>query len=227
MPTGVSPSAKSSRSTGTTRWSASERVEVGAGGRAGRPWRSRGLRCVDAVLHRRPVRAGRRRSRCGRRCGRRRRSARPARAACRRRSRAPRPHVLRVAGGVALAPVLLAAARPEGDAALGEGAAERLGVHLAQHEHLAGVALLDDRRQQPVARRTRRASMHARRRLAVIVAHRTAIPSARSASLTSPIVSSPLWNTDAASTASAPAAIAGAKSLDRARAAGGDHGHAC
>ena len=56
-------------------------------------------------------------------------------------------------------------------------------------------------------------------------AQRTIAPAARSASLTSPIVSSPKWNTLAASTASAPAATAGAKCADRAGAAAGDHRH--
>ena len=61
-----------------------------------------------------------------------------------------RPHPLDVAGGVALAPVLLPAARPEGHPALGQGAAQRLVVHPAEHEHLAGVVLLDDRGDEPV-----------------------------------------------------------------------------
>ena len=60
-----------------------------------------------------------------------------------------RVHILCVAGGVALTPVFLAAARPEGDASLNEGAAQRFPVHPAEHEHLVGVPLLDDRGQQP------------------------------------------------------------------------------
>src|SRR5690242_19651512 len=61
-----------------------------------------------------------------------------------------RADVLDVAAGVALAPVLLAAAGPEGHAALGEGAAQRLVVRAAVHQHLAGVVLLDDRGDQAV-----------------------------------------------------------------------------
>ena len=57
-------------------------------------------------------------------------------------------------------------------------------------------------------------------------AQRTGWPCARSAALTSPIVSSPKWKTLAASTASAPASTAGAKSLERAGAAAGDQRHA-
>ena len=45
--------------------------------------------------------------------------------------------VLGVAGRVALAPVLLARAAPEHDAAGGQRAAQRLVVHPAEHEHLA------------------------------------------------------------------------------------------
>src|SRR5690349_19192109 len=53
-----------------------------------------------------------------------------------------------VAARVPLAPVLLTAARPEGHAALGEGPAQRLVVHPAEHQHLAAVVLLDDRGDQ-------------------------------------------------------------------------------
>src|SRR3954463_3684878 len=58
---------------------------------------------------------------------------------------------LGVAGGVALAPVLLAAAGPEGHPTGGEGAVERLIVHPADHEDLGGVELLDDGTDQAVA----------------------------------------------------------------------------
>ena len=54
---------------------------------------------------------------------------------------------------------------------------------------------------------------------------RTGWPSARSASLTWPMVSSPKWKTLAASTASAPARTAGAKSLTAPGPAAGDDGH--
>src|SRR6185437_403576 len=49
---------------------------------------------------------------------------------------------------VALHPVLLAAARPVGAPARGEGAMQRLVVHPAEHQHFAGVVLLGDRRDQ-------------------------------------------------------------------------------
>src|SRR5690606_674671 len=88
---------------------------------------------------------------------------------------------------------------------LGEGATQGLGIHVPEHEHLARVVLLDDGRQQPV-----RIELREQDRLLGV--HRTSIPAPVSACLTSPMVSSPLWKTDAASTASAPASTAGAKS---------------
>src|SRR5215207_6784660 len=129
-------------------------------------------------------------------------------------------HELHVARGVALAPVLLAGSRPERDAPLREGASQRLAVHPAEHEHLAGVPLLDDGGQQPVGVEGGPVERGSVRRPRLLVAfellvtgfaHRTILPSTRSAALTSPTVTSPLWKTDAASTASAPTAIAGAK----------------
>src|SRR3712207_7184563 len=51
---------------------------------------------------------------------------------------------LAVPGGLPLHPVLAPAARPVGGPAGGEGAAQRLVVHPRDHEHLAGVVLLDD-----------------------------------------------------------------------------------
>jgi len=51
---------------------------------------------------------------------------------------------LDVTARVALAPVLLPTARPEGDSALGQGAVQRLVVHPPDHEHIARVVLLDD-----------------------------------------------------------------------------------
>src|SRR5207248_10601581 len=53
-----------------------------------------------------------------------------------------------VPGRVALHPVLLAAARPVGAPARGEGAMQRLVVHPAEHQHFAGVVLLGNRRDQ-------------------------------------------------------------------------------
>src|SRR6266581_4303893 len=55
---------------------------------------------------------------------------------------------LAVPGGVALHPVFLAAAGPVGAPAGGEGAMQRLVVHPAEHQHLAGVVLLGDGRDQ-------------------------------------------------------------------------------
>src|SRR6476659_1581079 len=56
--------------------------------------------------------------------------------------------VLDVPRRVALAPVLAPAAGPEGHPPLGKGPPQRLVVHPAEHEHLAGVVLLDDRGDQ-------------------------------------------------------------------------------
>src|SRR6185369_11187021 len=53
-----------------------------------------------------------------------------------------------VPGRVALDPVLLAAARPVGAPAGGKGAMQRLVVHPAEHQHLTGVVLLGDGRDQ-------------------------------------------------------------------------------
>ncbi|AGJ54391.1 hypothetical protein F750_1896 [Streptomyces sp. PAMC 26508] len=61
-----------------------------------------------------------------------------------------RPDLLGVPGGVALDPVLLAAAGPVGAAARGEGAVQRLVVHPAEHEDLARVVLLGDGREESV-----------------------------------------------------------------------------
>ena len=174
MPTGVSPSAKSSRMTGTTRWSAAQRVELGAG----RAWPV--MSVVGAPMSGSPIDGVERvdvEAACACRCGR----PAPICSTCTQQRVAVAvergaAHVLDVAGGVALAPVLLARARPEGDAALGQGAAERLGVHPAEHEHLAGVPLLDDRRQQAVVVEARRASSTASTSSVVESRHRTSIP---------------------------------------------------
>src|SRR6478735_11990337 len=186
---GVSPSANSSRSTGTTRCPAAidasnssrrvvdirplllvpqlgrQRIDVEAGVRTGV---ARGPELLDLDQQGIAV-------------------AVEGRAA----------HILAVAARVSLAPVLLTAARPEGHPTLGEGAAQRLGIHVAEHEHLAGVVLLDHRGQQPVRIEHRAIDDRADRLGREHLAHRTITPSARSASLTWPTVSSPLWNTDA------------------------------
>src|SRR5580704_10252735 len=59
-----------------------------------------------------------------------------------------RLHPLVVPGRVALDPVLLPAARPVGTPARGEGAMQRLVVHPAEHQHLTGVVLLSNGRDQ-------------------------------------------------------------------------------
>ena len=53
-------------------------------------------------------------------------------------------HPLPVARRLALHPVLAPAARPVGGPAGGQGAVQRLVVHPGEHQHLAGVVLLDD-----------------------------------------------------------------------------------
>lgn len=58
---------------------------------------------------------------------------------------------LNVTGSIAFAPVLLTAARPEGDPPLGEGACQSLIVHIADHEHTQRVKILDDRSKQPLS----------------------------------------------------------------------------
>src|SRR5581483_4604076 len=60
------------------------------------------------------------------------------------------PDVLPVARRVALAPHLLAAARPEHRASLGQRLAQRRLVHPRHHQHLAGALLLHDGRHEPV-----------------------------------------------------------------------------
>src|SRR3954453_22447722 len=65
---------------------------------------------------------------------------------------AVQPHLadpLPVSGGLALHPVLAAAARPVRRPACRQGAVQRLVVHPREHEHLTGVVLLDDGGDQP------------------------------------------------------------------------------
>src|SRR6266568_3869383 len=141
-------------------------------------------------------------------------------------------HELDMTGHLALDPVLLPAARPVGAAAGRQRAVQRLVVHPAEHQHLAGVELLRDRGEQPgrvplQPGRDPRVEVafrrHAPESSTVACAGpatartgppagRTGYPAALSASLTSPTRSSPKWNRLAASTASAPARTAGAKS---------------
>ena len=78
-----------------------------------------------------------------------------------------------------------------------EGRLERLGVHVGEHEHPAGVGVLDDARQE-------RAVGDAQRRIGR--------PHAATSCFTSATVASPSWKIDAASAACAPAASAAAMS---------------
>ena len=64
-----------------------------------------------------------------------------------------RPHVLVVAGGRALHPVLPAAARPVGGPAGGQRAMQRLVVHPGEHQHVAGAVLAHDRGDETVGGR--------------------------------------------------------------------------
>ena len=63
-------------------------------------------------------------------------------------------HRLHVAARVALAPQLLTAAAPVHHPPLREGAAQALGVHPRQHQHVARVGILGDRRDEAAGRRT-------------------------------------------------------------------------
>src|SRR4051794_5008305 len=54
-------------------------------------------------------------------------------------------------GGLALDPVLLTGPAPERAPARGQGAVQRLVVHPAEHQHLAAVVLLHDRRDEALA----------------------------------------------------------------------------
>src|SRR5690606_38133325 len=113
-------------------------------------------------------------------------------------------HPLRVARGVTLAPVLLAGPGPVHGPPAGEGAAQRLGVHPGEHEHLAPVVLLHGHGREAVGVPDDPVDI-------ALHAYRSTTPDPRSACLASPTVSCPLWNTLAASPASAPASMAGAK----------------
>src|ERR1022692_4553936 len=135
-------------------------------------------------------------------------------------------------GGVALHPVLRPAARPVGAAAGSQRAVQRLVIHPAQHQHLASVVLLgyggeppghiffqpgDDPRVQAAGRSGHHGHPASVRWSGDGCARsgrriRTGYPAARSDSFTSLIASLPKWNKLAASTASAPACTAGAKS---------------
>ena len=57
-------------------------------------------------------------------------------------------HPLHIAAGLALAPDLLTAAAPEHGAALGNSECQRFGVHVSEGEHLFGVVILHDGRNE-------------------------------------------------------------------------------
>ena len=59
--------------------------------------------------------------------------------------------LLHVAGGLALAPDLPAAAGPEYGAALGNRQGQRLGIHVGEGQHLFGIMVLHDGRDQAFA----------------------------------------------------------------------------
>ena len=61
-----------------------------------------------------------------------------------------RHHMEEVAAGLALGPERLASAAIEGDAAFGLCLLESFLVHIAEHEHLEAVGILDDDGEQPV-----------------------------------------------------------------------------
>src|SRR6185312_4838320 len=199
MPTGVSPSAKSSRMTGTTLCS----------------WRS-ASNCSKVVVSLIATEPGHRIERVDVE------AAPGARVAGRTdlvdgdedrvsiTVERGTPNILHVTRGVSLAPVLLAGATPERDPTLGQGSAQSLCIHPPQHQYLEAVVLLDDRGQQPVGIEDRAIKDGLQRRI-IHHLYLTSIPAAASPRLTSATVMSPSWNTDAASTASAPDAIAGAK----------------
>src|SRR5947209_1319289 len=101
-------------------------------------------------------------------------------------------HLHRVTGRRALLPQP-ALARVEPRPAGLAGLRPRLLVHVREHQHLAAVGVLDHGRDEA---------------LREIGAHRrTSTPIEASSCLTPPIESSPKWNTDAASAASAPPAV--------------------
>ena len=57
-------------------------------------------------------------------------------------------HMLDIAAGIALAPDLLTAPAPEHRTPLGNGQCQRLGVHVGKGEHLFGVVILHDGRNE-------------------------------------------------------------------------------
>ncbi len=143
-PTGVRLSATSSRQTGTTEWRrARSRNDARSGHPGGAPSSPAPLtgRSAERAVKAGPI-AG---------------VARPATFLVDRDQQCVgvavvcrRLHPLAVPGGLALAPVLLAAAAPEPAPAGSQGTAQRLGVHVAEHQDLTCPAVLHDRGNEPL-----------------------------------------------------------------------------
>ena len=57
-------------------------------------------------------------------------------------------HILGMSRRIALTPLLLPGPRPECDASGGEGTSDGFVVHIADHQYLFGIELLDDGRDQ-------------------------------------------------------------------------------
>lgn len=107
---------------------------------------------------------------------------------------------LDVAARGALVPELAAAAAPEDGLAALEGERDRRGAHPRHHEHGAVVGVLHDAGDEPVGVVREVGDVHGHHSL-------TGMPKERICSLTWRMVSSPKWNTLAASTASASPSI--------------------
>src|SRR5262249_44399690 len=103
--------------------------------------------------------------------------------------------VLDVAGSLALPPGLAARARPEVRDARRQGGVDGRAVHPGDHQELAGVVLLHDRRQQALRVEPELVEGHG--------SHRTSTPRPRRYAFASAIVWVPKWKIDAASAASA------------------------
>src|SRR5215470_11843036 len=103
--------------------------------------------------------------------------------------------VLDVARGLALPPGLAARAGPEVRDARRQGGLDGRAIHPGDHQELAGVGLLHDRRQQALRVEPELVERHG--------SHRTSTPRPRRYAFASAIVWVPKWKIDAASAASA------------------------
>src|SRR6266508_3886677 len=106
-------------------------------------------------------------------------------------------HVLDVAAGLALAPQLVPRTAPEHGPALVQGPLHRFPAHPGHHQHLAVLGVLDDGREQASIVECQSVDFHP------LHHSLTGIRFRARPSLTSRMESSPEWNRDAASTASA------------------------